>query len=1769
MKKHLLTSPFLAFLCLFLTIQTAFSQASVHGSFSQFSRTDAYINALATSNRGSLSGSVTKGQTDTQTGLSDTDLTSLVVDAGSNSSTFPSLTLQYYVSVPYETSSIFITATADPNATIGLQRDAGPVASIANGTSTAPIPIAVGVNNFQIKVTAEGGATKSYTLSVNRDVSAAFSTVSISSLRNGASIINGLTSTSIPVSFETTAVAVTAVTQDPTATFKVRINNGSLMSMVNGVVSSPLSLTTGANFLEAIVTAQDGLTVQTYAYTITRAGASEVVLTAILLGSGALSQPDPLSAHAYFTSVPYSTSSVTMTLTGAFNLSVQIQDSNSLRTISYTSTVGAVTEPIVLTTGINVLNITVIAQDGYTAKNYAVVVTREGDIADLSSNLLSSTVDPDINSYNALEGNFEVPNATNSVILTSATKDPLATFKIRLNNGNLIPMVNGVPSASLSITVGSNLLETIVTAQDGTTRTYSYTVYRSGPFDADLTALEVSSGSLSPSFSSSVLQYTVDVPYKTSSITITPTSFNNAVIYLATSLIQATPTGNGISTVPITLTAGSNFITLITGARVGIETKNYNVVVRRSFPSAALSTISMSSEDNSDFSSDGVYNYNIRTSFKTKSLKLTATTLSPEATFVVRINRGSLIPMVNGAPSSSLSLTTGDNILEVIVTGADGTTTQSYTYTINRDLGVSIANLASLDLGTALLSPGFFSSITAYNASVNYSTSTISITPTTAHHLATVSFKINSGNFTPIAKGTATPKLSLNVGINTIEFLVTSENGATKTYSIVITRNQPSADLATLSFGPDIYIGFSPSNANYNLGAPRLTGAATLTTSAVDTDATIQLKIGNGSFSTPFTKNLTTPLILAPGVNNLQILVTAPGGSPTKTYSVVIARDPGSSNSILSNLALSAGILTSPFYQSLMYNYGAVVPTTATSITITPVKSDNNSTVVAKVNGGSYAPLNGGSVTLPLSTNGAPDIVAFLVTAQNGVTTSTYTLTIGKSESTSSDADLSALSFSVPNSVVFSRGITSYDFRVENLITSLTLVPTASDPAAVIRVNSVLVASGGSSPAIQLIGTNLNTITITVTAGNGLTTKTYRVLVTRRLSLDADLAGLELSSGNLNENFSKSRYSYSAVVSNSTASITVKAITSEPNAIVKINGVYTGNTNALPVSLASGINTIAVFITSQGISVTKTYTITITRADADQAIPDQNGNVTLTNTSNQLVVSSPIQPVTVTIPAGVNNSSVDYGGLIINGTGTIPQTTINSPVASVIIPPATVVNSSTPGWDGVINSPAVTTYDLPPVQGEITTTGLVIEVGSPNHSLSFSKAVRLLLPGQVGMRVAYVHGGIYTEISTTGAEDSQLAGDALPENGAFKINSGADLVIWTKAFSRFITFSQSTDLNVALVATDKEWLNESMIKGANNDLNSIVTQLTDPLPSIGSAGSTITWISDNPSIVSSDGKMVIRPVLGSGNAVVTLTATIKKGLITDTKSFTLTVIETPNQTPTLAAIADLKICYSGTAQIVLVQGISAGSEANQSISFSINSSNQSLLNQLTISGSGSTRMLSFVPANSLGGSTTITIIIRDNGGIANGAVDTYSRSFIVTVNPLPVIEIKSSLLTVGKGSTAELTASGGISYVWTGSAGIVSGQNSATLIVRPSQTTSYTVIATTALGCTATKSITVPVTNDYSLVKGANIMTPNGDGQNDALMIKNIDLYPNNTLKIYDRSGRLIYTKQNYNNDWQGTVDGLPLAADTYYYVLDFGKDNPPIKGYVSIVRRK
>jgi gliding motility-associated-like protein len=104
------------------------------------------------------------------------------------------------------------------------------------------------------------------------------------------------------------------------------------------------------------------------------------------------------------------------------------------------------------------------------------------------------------------------------------------------------------------------------------------------------------------------------------------------------------------------------------------------------------------------------------------------------------------------------------------------------------------------------------------------------------------------------------------------------------------------------------------------------------------------------------------------------------------------------------------------------------------------------------------------------------------------------------------------------------------------------------------------------------------------------------------------------------------------------------------------------------------------------------------------------------------------------------------------------------------------------------------------------------------------------------------------------------------------------------------------------------------------------------------------------------------------------------------------------------------------------------------------------------------------------------------------------------------------------------------------------------------------------MGLSTTVYVTVNVVEDYNITPN-NIITPNGDGVNDKWVIGNLSAYPTNQVSIFDKAGRLIYQENNYQNGWDGTLNGVPLHENTYYFVITFGPGIKPKKGFITLVR--
>ena len=87
-------------------------------------------------------------------------------------------------------------------------------------------------------------------------------------------------------------------------------------------------------------------------------------------------------------------------------------------------------------------------------------------------------------------------------------------------------------------------------------------------------------------------------------------------------------------------------------------------------------------------------------------------------------------------------------------------------------------------------------------------------------------------------------------------------------------------------------------------------------------------------------------------------------------------------------------------------------------------------------------------------------------------------------------------------------------------------------------------------------------------------------------------------------------------------------------------------------------------------------------------------------------------------------------------------------------------------------------------------------------------------------------------------------------------------------------------------------------------------------------------------------------------------------------------------------------------------------------------------------------------------------------------------------------------------------------------------------------------------------------------------ISPNGDGINDVLVIRNISKYPQNQIVILNRIGQVVYKVNGYGqngNFFRGVSNsGKELAADVYFYQLKVETNNGESfikKGFIHINR--
>lgn len=335
-----------------------------------------------------------------------------------------------------------------------------------------------------------------------------------------------------------------------------------------------------------------------------------------------------------------------------------------------------------------------------------------------------------------------------------------------------------------------------------------------------------------------------------------------------------------------------------------------------------------------------------------------------------------------------------------------------------------------------------------------------------------------------------------------------------------------------------------------------------------------------------------------------------------------------------------------------------------------------------------------------------------------------------------------------------------------------------------------------------------------------------------------------------------------------------------------------------------------------------------------------------------------------------------------------------------------------------------------------------------------------------------------------------------------------------------------------------------------------VYTVTDTTSACVSGGSVSVAVLAQPTVTISGGTTVC----GGGAATLSATGGGSYAWSTGATGSSITVspvattsysVSVTNSCGTSSASASVTVVSKATA-VISCQDVCSGNTAT-----------------LTASGGGDYSWSTGSTGSSIFTTTpgTYSVIVSIGGGCS----DTASCSVNISSNP---VADAGADVTIQNGSTAVLTASGGVNYAWS------NGNSGAVISVSPPATSTYTVLVVDANGCSAVDSVTVFVdgepfdcsfSSDNEFVI-PNAFSPNGDDENETLKLyfKNISCITEYTFLIYNRWGEEVFKTDDPAGEWNGVYDGRTEGSALFvYYMRAVMTDGREVikNGNVSLIR--
>ncbi len=938
---------------------------------------------------------------------------------------------------------------------------------------------------------------------------------------------------------------------------------------------------------------------------------SNADLSALELSEGMLDPGFAAATLTYTAMVDNSVRSLTLTPTAA--------DAGASIAVAGTAVdSGMASERISLAVGANFIFVVVTAADGSTMLTYTVTVMRASMPGRVTATI--SATNPSPLTERNLNGAMLTITLTNSEFV-----DPLpATGGFSVSQS---PIFGGIEDTSFSSIVRVDATTVILTLiQDGTdfdsdltlainigsrVHTAATSLDASPPVpvmavmessNADLRALELSEGMLTPGFAAATLTYTAMVDNSVSSLTLTPTAADDG----AGITVDGAVVASGAASDPVELDVGPNLIDVVVTAEDGPPaTVTYMVTVTRMAAAITLSgdtAGAVTEDDNTANTATGT----LTVANPGGSTDVVAPTESGTyGAFVIAADTGAWTYTLDNADDDTNALAAGDIDRETftIAAAADPIVTQVVTITItgandapDADAGPdqpAVAPSATVMLdGSASADPDTGDAIVSYawtqdsGTDVTLSATTVvSPTFTAPDDAATLVFSlvVNDGDVDSVA--------------DTVTITVTGAPAASISATNPPSLTEANLEGATLSVTLANTVYASPLGAGSFALNTEATDAGVVVADSVvrdsDTQATLTLNYADLDFDDDIDIIVTVPAASHTGAGDLTT------GAVTVTAVVETSR--------LSALTLSAGTLD-PVFDAEIFDYIASVVNSVDRIAVTPTVAAG---VEILVNGNR---VNSGEASQGIMLNvGSTNVITVIVTGAIAPA-QTYTLTI-----TRAAAPTATISATVPPSLT--------EATLNGATLTVTLANTTYEnllPASLITLNTAAITAGVTATAVRDsdiqatltlafdratsdFDDNLD-IRVTVpdaahrVAGN---LSTGAVTVTAIVeSSDATLSGLSLSGGAvLAPVFAPTTLTYTADVANDVAEIMVTpTATDAAGATIAVDGTAVNSGAAsTAIALTAGVVTpITVLVTAED-GTTQTYTLAVTRAAAPTA----------------------------------------------------------------------------------------------------------------------------------------------------------------------------------------------------------------------------------------------------------------------------------------------------------------------------------------------------------------------------------------------------------------------------------------------------------------------------------------------------------------------------------------------------------------------------------------